>query len=133
MSTTVKIISWLCRIIVAGILLQTLFFKFSGAEESKYIFTKLMGAEYEAVGRIGSGIFELISAILILFPGTVAIGAVISLGVISGAILSHLTELGIVVQDDGGTLFILAVTIFVLSLVTLIIHRKELPIVGSKL
>lgn len=132
MSTPLKIISWIFRIIVAVIFLQTLFFKFTGAPESKYIFTTLMGAEYEAFGRIGSGIFELIAAILILVPSTVAIGAVVSLGVISGAIMSHLTQLGIVVQDDGGTLFILASTIFVLSLIVLIIHRKELPIIGSK-
>ncbi len=92
-----------------------------------------MGAEYEAFGRIGSGIFELIAAILILIPRTVAIGAIVSLGVISGAIISHLTQLGIVVQDDGGLLFILALAIFALSSILLIIHRKELPIVGSKL
>jgi len=91
-----------------------------------------MGEEFEAFGRIGSGTAELISAILVLFPRTVAIGAFVSLGVISGAIMSHLTKLGIVVQDDGGGLFALAVTIFVLSLVILFIHRKELPFVGSK-
>ncbi len=133
MSNTLKVISWICRIVVALLFFQTLFFKFTGAEESKYIFTQLMGAENEAFGRIGSGIVELIAAILILVPRTVAIGAVLSLGVISGAIMSHITQLGIVVKDDGGTLFILAITIFVLSLVTLFIHRKELPIIGDKL
>ena len=132
MSTPVKIISWLCRIIVAVIFLQTLFFKFTGAPESKYIFTQLMGAEYEAVGRIGSGIFELLTAVLILIPRTAAVGAVFALGTISGAILSHLTTLGIVVQDDGGTLFILALTIFALSAVVLIIHFRELPLIGYK-
>lgn len=132
MSTSTKIVSWICRIIVAGIFLQTLFFKFTGAPESKFIFTTLVGAEFEAFGRIGSGIAELITAILILIPKTKSIGAVVSLGVISGAIMSHLTQLGIVVQNDGGELFILAVTIFVLSVVILFIHRKELPIVGSK-
>lgn len=133
MSTTVKIISWSGRIIVAVIFLQTLFFKFSGAPESKYIFTKLVGAEFEAFGRIGSGLMELISAILILFPKTSAFGALLSLGVISGAIFSHLTQLGIVVQDDGGLLFMLAMAVFVASLVVLIIHCRELPVVGSKL
>lgn len=132
MSTTLKVISWICRIVVAVLFLQTLFFKFTGAEESKYIFTTLMGAENEAIGRIGSGIAELIVAILILVPRTVAIGAIGALGVISGAIMSHLTQLGIVVNDDGGTLFALAIIIFVLSLVTLFIHRKELPIIGEK-
>ncbi len=133
MSTPLKIISWFCRIVVAVIFLQTLFFKFTGAEESKYIFTKLMGAEYEAVGRIGSGIFELITAILVLVPRTVAVGAALALGLISGAIFSHLTQLGIVVKDDGGTLFILALIIFALSCVLIIIHRSKLPIIGEKL
>lgn len=122
--------SWVCRIMVAVILLQTLFFKFTGAEESKYIFTKLMGAEFEAVGRIGSGAVELVAAILLLIPGTGWLGALIALGTISGAIFSHLTKLGIVVKDDGGLLFALAVVVFVLSAVVLFIHRSDLPILG---
>ncbi len=133
MSGTLKIVSWVCRVIVALILLQTLFFKFTGAEESKYIFTTLMGAEYEAIGRIGSGIAELIAAILLLVPNTVPLGALVSLGVISGAIFSHLTKLGIVVKDDGGTLFGLALLVFALSLILLYIHRQEIPIIGDKL
>ena len=126
-----KIFSWIARIIIALILLQTLFFKFTGAEESKYIFTTLMGAEYEAIGRIGSGVVELAAAILLIVPGTAAWGALLSLAVISGAIFSHLTKLGIVVKDDGGTLFGLAVTVFVLSIAVLYIHRKQLPLTGS--
>lgn len=130
MSSTLTIISWICRIAVAVILLQTLFFKFTGAEESRYIFTTLMGAEYEAFGRIGSGVVELIAAILILIPGVSWLGAVIALGTISGAIFSHLTKLGIVVKDDGGLLFGLAITVFVLSGILLLIHRRELPVLG---
>lgn len=131
MSNTVKIISWACRTIVALILIQTLFFKFTGAPESKFIFTTLMGPELEAVGRIGSGIVELVAAVLILLPRTVAYGAVLSLGTITGAILSHLTMLGIVVADDGGALFGLAVAVFVLSFAILAIHRQDLPIPGN--
>ena len=132
MSGAQKIISWICRIVVAVIFLQTLFlFKFPGAEESKYIFTQLMGAEYEAFGRIGSGIAELIASILILLPRTVPYGAILSIGVIAGAIFSHLTKLGIVVMDDGGTLFGLAVLVLVLSAVVLFLHRRELPIIGE--
>lgn len=131
MSSTLIIISWVCRIVVAIILLQTLFFKFTGAEESKYIFSTLMGAENEAIGRIGSGIVELIAAILLLIPATTSIGAVLALGTISGAIFSHLTKLGIIVKDDGGLLFGLAVLVFVLSAITLFIHRADLPILGS--
>jgi putative oxidoreductase len=130
MSKMLVIASWFCRIVIAVILLQTLYFKFTGAEESKYIFTKLMGAEYEAVGRIGSGVVELVATILLLIPGTAWLGALIALGTISGAIFSHLTKLGIVVKDDGGLLFILAIVVFVLSAIVLFIHRSELPILG---
>ncbi len=130
MTTMETYISWAARIIVAVILLQTLFFKFTGAEESKYIFTTLMGAEFEAVGRIGSGVVELVAAILLLIPSKAWLGSVVALGTISGAIFSHLTMLGIEVKGDGGLLFGLAVTVFVLSAIVLLIHRRELPIVG---
>jgi putative oxidoreductase len=125
-----NILSWIFRIIVAVILFQTLFFKFTGAEESKYIFSTLMG-ENEAIGRIGSGVVELIAVVLLLIPNTAWIGAILALGTITGAIFSHLTKLGIVVKDDGGTLFILACVVFVLSAAILWIHKKEVPILGS--
>ena len=130
MSSKLNIISWICRIAVAVILFQTLFFKFTGAEESKYIFSTLMGPELEAYGRIGSGVVELFAVIFLLIPSKAWLGAFIALGTISGAIMSHLTMLGIVVKDDGGLLFGLAVTVFVLSSVVLFIHRRELPVVG---
>ncbi len=131
MSSLIIIVSWICRIAVALILLQTLFFKFTGAEESKYIFSTLMGPDLEAVGRIGSGVVELIAALLLLVPFTVSLGATISLATISGAIVSHLAVLGVEVQNDGGLLFGLAMTVFVLSSVLLLLHRRELPIVGQ--
>lgn len=121
----------MCRIIVAVILFQTLFFKFTGAEESKYIFSTLMGPGLEAYGRIGSGVVELFAAIFLLMPQTAWLGAIIALGTISGAIIGHLTKLGIVIKDDGGLLFALAVTVFVLSAIILLIHRREVPIVGQ--
>ncbi len=131
MTTMETYISWAARIIVAVILLQTLFFKFTGAEESRYIFTTLIGPQFEAVGRIGSGVVELFAAILLLIPSKAWLGSVIALGTISGAIFSHLTMLGIEVKGDGGLLFGLAVTVFVLSSVVLLIHRRELPILGQ--
>jgi uncharacterized membrane protein YphA (DoxX/SURF4 family) len=131
MSKGLLIVSWICRIIVAIILLQTLFFKFTGAEESKYIFSTLMGAENEWIGRIGSGMVELIATILILYPSTTWLGALLALGTMSGAIFSHLTKLGIVVKDDGGLLFGLATTVFIASAVLLLIYRKEVPLVGQ--
>jgi len=133
MSSSTKIISWVFRIVVALIFIQTLFFKFSGAEETKYIFTTLMGAQYEAFGRVGSGVAELIATILLLVPKTTPVGALLALGVISGAIFSHLTKLGFVVMDDGGTLFIMALVVFVLSAIILYLHRRELPIIGGSL
>jgi len=121
--------SWALRLIVAAILLQTLFFKFSAAKESVYIFSTL---GMEPWGRIGSGVVELIAAILVLVPGTVTLGALISLGVISGAIMSHLTKLGIALPavDDHGELFALAVVVFLCSLGVLLLHRRELPWIG---
>jgi len=124
-----NIASWILQIIVAVILFQTLFFKFTGAEESKYIFSTL---GLEPWGRLGSGAVELIAVILLLIPSTVTIGAVLALGTITGAIFSHLTRLGVVVKDDGGLLFILAVAVFVLSAAILFIRRTEIPIVGSR-
>jgi hypothetical protein len=129
-STRAAVVSWICQIIVAAILFQTLFFKFTGAPESKYIFETL---GLEPVGRIGSGIVELITVVLLLVPRTAAVGAVLALGTISGALLAHATKLGIVVQDDGGLLFGLAVTVFVTSLVVLVSRRRQLPIIGHRL
>jgi len=125
-----SIFTWILRISSAAILLQTLFFKFTGAPESIYIFTKV-GAE--PWGRIGSGIIELIAAILILTPRFSWLGSLLALGVMAGAILSHLTVLGIEVQGDQGLLFGLAVTVFVASGMNLYLQRSQIPIIGGKL
>src|SRR3954451_13206140 len=130
LSRTQSIVSWILQVVVAVILFQTLFFKFTGAEESKYIFSKL---GLEPWGRIGSGIIELIAVILLLYPRTVTIGAILAAGVISGAIVSHITRLGIVVQNDRGLLFILAVAVLAGSIAILFIRRAQIPFVGGKL
>ena len=129
MSKPALIASWIARIIAAAILLQTLFFKFTAAPESVYIFTKV-GAE--PWGRIGSGVVELIAAMLLLVPRSAWLGAGIAMGVMVGAIISHLTVLGIVVMNDGGLLFALAVTVFVAGAVVLILHRREIPVIGRR-
>jgi len=122
-----QVVSWALQLVAAGILVQTLFFKFTAAPESVYIFSTL---GLEPVGRIGSGLAELIASILLLTPGTVTLGAVLALGVMSGAIVSHLTVLGIEVQGDGGLLFALAIIVFVSSAIVLFIRRAEVPYVG---
>lgn len=123
LSRNAAIASWMLQAVTAGILLQTLFFKFTGAEESVYIFTTL---GMEPWGRIGSGIAELIACVLLLVPRTVSLGALLAVGVISGAIMSHLTKLGVVVKDDGGLLFVLALVVFACSLGILAIRRGQL-------
>ena len=117
------IIGWVMKIAVALILLQTLFFKFTGAEESIYIFEKVGLGD---TGRIGSGIAELVAAILILIPRSSWVGALMALGIITGAIVSHLTTLGIKVMGDGGSLFYLALSVFIGSMVVLRLERPNL-------
>ena len=120
----------LLRIIVAVILIQTLRFKFTAHPDSVYIFTKV---GLEPNGRIFIGVLELIAAILLLVPRTVWAGAILTLGVIGGAIMMHLTQLGIEINNDGGILFITAIVTFLLSLIILFRYRKDIPIIGEKL
>jgi len=129
-TVTIAVLSWVLRITAAIILLQTLFFKFTAAPESVYIFTRV-GAE--PWGRIGSGVVELIAAILIMTPGFTWLGSLLAMGVMAGAILSHLTLLGIEVQGDKGLLFALALIVFVCSTVNLLLHRSEIPVIGRRL
>lgn len=117
-----KYLSLGLRILIAIIFLQTLYFKFSAHPDSVYIFSKL---GLEPFGRIGLGVAELITAILILLPATRLYGSILSLGVISGAIISHLGPLGIEIQGDGGKVFYLAILVFAASLTVLWLHRKE--------
>ena len=118
------------RIIVAVILVQTLRFKFTAHPDSVYIFTKV---GLEPFGRIGIGVLELISAILILIPRTIWAGAGLTLGILGGAIMMHLAQLGIEINNDGGTLFYMALGTFILSGIILYNQRKNIPIIGSKL
>jgi len=130
LTKTQKIITLLCRAVAAVILLQTLFFKFTAAPESVYIFTKV---GLEPWGRIGSGAVELIAAILLFVPRLHWLGAAIAIGVLAGAIVSHLTVLGIVVMDDGGLLFFLALITVACCAVVLFLERRSIPLVGARL
>jgi len=129
LSKTERVASWVCRITAAVILLQTLFFKFTGAAESVYIFTKV---GMEPWGRYGSGMAELIAAVLLLTCRYAWLGALLALGVISGAIASHLTVLGIGVQGDHGLLFALALTVFVTCAITAFLHRGQIPFLPAR-
>jgi hypothetical protein len=126
-----KITSWILRLVAAVILLQTLFFKFTAHPDSVYIFTMI---GQEPWGRIGSGVVELIASILLVVPvaACVASGALLALGVMSGAIFFHFTRLGIVVNGDSGSLFALAVVVWASAAIVLWLHRRQLPVVGAR-
>ncbi|WP_300565912.1 DoxX family protein [Flavobacterium sp.] len=111
------------KIVVAVILLQTLFFKFTASPESVYIFTKL---GVEPYGRIGSGIVELITSVLLFVDRTRFYAAFTAMGTMFGAILSHVFILGIEVNNDHGTLFTLALVTFILSIILMYRYKKDI-------
>ena len=105
MTTITKILYWAARLVAALVLLQTLYFKFGGSEESIYIFSTV---GIEPWGRYATGVAELIASVLLLVNRTAWLGALLALGIMAGAIMTHLTILGIEVMEDKGYLFILA-------------------------
>jgi hypothetical protein len=121
--------SWALRLIVAVILVQTLFFKFTAAKESVYIFSTL---GMEPWGRVGSGIFELVASILLLIPSTITLGAAMAMAATGSAILFHLFRLGVALTavGDHGELFALAIVVTLCSAGILLLHRQELPLIG---
>ena len=117
-----SILSLVLRIGIAIIFIQTLYYKFTAHPDSVHIFSAL-GAE--PFGRIGLGIIELITAILLLIPRTKLWGILIGLGIISGAIFSHLLVIGTEVKGDSGGLFLLAIIVMIASLILIFIHKDE--------
>lgn len=124
-----KRILFVLRLIVAIILIQTLRFKFTAHPDSVYIFEQV---GLEPIGRIGIGILELLAGILLLVPKSVWAGAILTLGVIGGAIVMHLTQLGIEINNDNGVLFITAVVTFIIALVILYMYRSDIPLMQSQ-
>jgi hypothetical protein len=123
-------VSWTAQIIAAIIMGQTLFFKFTGAPEPVYIFTTL-GAE--PWGRLGTAVLELVAVVLLLTPRTALLGAALGMGLMFGAIGSHLTKLGIVVKDDGGLLFAMALVTFAACAAVVFIRRAQLAAILAHL
>ena len=118
-----RIFLWILRIVPAVILLQTLFFKFTGAPESIYIFETL---GVEPTGRYAAGVAELVVAILLLIPRTTLLGALGGIGIMSGAVMAHLGPLGVDVQGDGGLLFALACVVLFCCALLFFLHRRQL-------
>ena len=119
-----RVIFWATRLIIAVILLQTLYFKFTGADESVEMFSTI---GIEPWGRYLTGILELIASVLVIIPATVWLGSLLSLGLMAGALLMHALFLGIEVAGDGGTLFVMALVVFIASFAALWLSRDELP------
>lgn len=115
---------WIARIIAAVIMLQTLYFKFTGAPESVYIFTQI---GMEPWGRIGVGVMELMASALILIPATVWLGSALAIGLMGGAILMHVTLLGYEINNDGGYLFFLACAVLIASSIAFWLSRHLIP------
>ncbi len=141
MSKPITIVSWILQIVVAFILGQTLFFKLTGAPETVALF-EILGAE--PMGRYATAVAELVCVVLLLIPKTSVLGAIGSVGVISGAIMAHITKLGISIDPvalnkpeitplEGPGLFAMAVVVFVGGLIIIAIRRAQIPIIGSKL
>lgn len=118
------------KLLAAVIMLQTLFFKFSGAQESIDLFTKIV-QENEAIMRIGTGVVELIASVLLFVPKKTWLGAGLAAGTMAGAVFSHLTILGIEHNNDGGALFYSAIATFIASMILLIAHKKDIPFIGK--
>lgn len=127
-----KYFSLILKLIAAIIMLQTLLFKFTGAQESIDLFTKLAG-ENEAYLRVTTGIFELIASVLLFTPKQTWLGAILTIGLMSGAIMGHITKIGIVHNNDGGVLFICALITLIAAIILLFINRKNIPLIGKKI
>jgi hypothetical protein len=130
MKKPVRYLSWALQGLAALIMVQSLFFKFSAAPESVYIFEKVGLGD---AGRIGTGVAEGVASLLLLIPGTAWLGALLGVGLMGGALLSHLTLLGVAVQGDGGYLFFLGLVVLLSCLVVLWIRRAQIPFVGTRL
>lgn len=127
---TKKVVSIVLRLVAAFLMVQTLYFKFTGQPESIYIFTQ---AGMEPWGRIGTGVAELIASVLLLVPSTIVLGAVMAIGLMAGALVTHLFILGIEVQGDGGRLFIYALMVLLAGIALLVIHSGQLISYKNKL
>ncbi len=123
-----KKVAWILQIICALILLQTLYFKFSAHVDSVQLFTEL---KMEPNGRILIGVLELIAGILLIIPGSAAYGAILATGLMTGAVIGHITVLGF--ADERLQLGLLAIAVLVMSISILVIRRTEIPIIGKVL
>ena len=120
-----RIASWVFQIIVVALIAQTLPFKFGAAPESVALFTEL---GMEPQGRIITAVLEVIACVLLLIPASSVYGALLAAGLMSGAIIGHITKLGF--SGDYGMLGGMAILIFLASLAILFLRRTQIPIIN---
>ena len=131
--TVRKYVVWALSAYIAFVFIQSLFFKFTGSEESIYIFSTLRAwsglALFEPAGRWIIGSCELIASILLFMPRTRIFGASMAIGIMTGAIFFHLfTPLGVVILGDGGELFILACGVWISGWIILALSISDIRI-----
>lgn len=117
-----KVVLWILRLVPAIILLQTLYFKFTAHPQSVKLFTQI---GMEPYGRIGTGVIELIAAILLLIPRFTGYGAILGLIMMTGALYFHLTKIGIYFDGDA-VLFMYAVITFVCCAILVFLYKNQL-------
>ena len=128
--TRKTVITLVLSLYIAFVFVQSLFFKFSGSDESIFIFSTLREWSgiglFEPFGRWAVGSAELVASVLLFVPRTRIFGAGLALGIISGAIFFHLfTPLGVEILGDGGLLFTLACGVWIASASILLLYRDE--------
>ena len=157
MKTIVKLIPWALALFINGVFLDSLRFKFTGSPTTEHIFTTLK--EWSGVGLFHPagpwivGGAELVASLLLLIVPVILVliglkrtahgvqwlGALVALGVMSGAIIFHLfTPLGIEVplpdsfDDPGGptfspALFYTACATWASAAILLVWRRDSIP------
>jgi uncharacterized membrane protein YphA (DoxX/SURF4 family) len=125
------ILLWALSAYIALVFVQSLFFKFTGAPESIYIFSTLRDWSgiglFEPAGRWIIGLSELTASILLFVPRARIFGAALAIGIMTGAIFFHLfSPIGVVILGDGGELFTLACGVWISGWVILFLSRDEI-------
>ena len=126
-----RVLVWPAALFIAGILLWYEQFKLTGNEGSVWLFTVLtdwLGVHgYEKVMRWGVGLMEVAASLLVLIPRLRLYGALLALGIMSGAIFFHLVSpLGIDPYHDGGMLFKEACGVWLAAAFILFVQRADL-------
>ena len=120
----------LLQILAAAILLGAAVGKFSSTAGDVFIFTEL---GMEPTGRIIIGLIEATAALMLLTKNYPALGALLGIGVMCGAVIAHVSVLGFNVQGDRGLHIVLLLTVVLSSGTVLIARRKTLPFIGPTL